>query len=58
MSEQEFTDQEVADRRDAILRVMVNTPPQPRTNNRPVRKSQKQTGAGQARKASDRPQKP
>jgi hypothetical protein len=48
---------EAARRRDAVLKIMVNTPPQPRTSNRPVQKKRKSTAAGQAAKASARQQK-
>jgi hypothetical protein len=57
IDDDQYDAEETAKRRDAILRVMVNTPPQPRTSNRPAQGKQKSTGAGRARKAADRPQK-
>ena len=56
--DEEFTEEETVRRRDAVLKVMVNTPPQPRTSTRPTRKSRKPTGADRAHKPSDRPGKP
>jgi len=55
--EDNLSEEEVARRRDAILRIMVNTPPQPRVSNRPTQGKRKSTGAGLAPKAADRPQK-
>lgn len=33
----QFTDEEIAQRRDAIVRAMVNMPPQPRATSRPTK---------------------
>jgi len=57
-SDDQYTPEEVARRRDAVLKIMVNTPPQPRVSNRPAGKNRKPAGAGRARKASGRPRKP
>jgi hypothetical protein len=54
----QYAPDEAARRRDAVLKIMVNTPPQPRVSNRPIRKSRKSTGADREQKASDRQQKP
>jgi hypothetical protein len=54
----EFSAEEAARRRDAVLKIMVNTPPQPRATRQAQPKTRKPTGAGRARKASVRPQKP
>jgi hypothetical protein len=55
----EFSEEETAKRRDAVLKIMVNTPPQPRATHPPGQpKKRKPTGEGRAPKASDRPQKP
>jgi hypothetical protein len=54
----EYSDEETARRRDAVLKIMVNTPPQPHANNRPTQKKRKPTGADRAQKAAARPQKP
>src|SRR5437660_994776 len=53
---EEYPAEEAARRRDAVLKIMVNTPPQPRAKG-PQRKA-KQAGAGPVvRKASGRPRK-
>jgi hypothetical protein len=57
VDDEQYDDEETAKRRDSILRVLVNTPPQPRTRNRPAQRKQKPTVAGRARKAADRQQK-
>jgi hypothetical protein len=55
----EYPDDVAARRRDAVLKILVNTPRQPRTTRRPGQSGkQKPTGAGQARKAVARPGKP
>lgn len=56
----EYTAEEAARRRDAVLKVMVNTPPRPRTSGLQDRaERRKPTGAGRAaRKASGRHGKP
>jgi len=56
-ADDQYSPEEAARRRDAVLKIMVNTPPQPRVSNRPTQGKQKSTGAGRARKAADRPQK-
>jgi hypothetical protein len=54
----QFSPEETARRRDAVLKIMVNTPPQPRTNRPPGQsKRRKSTGAGRVSKPSDHPQK-
>lgn len=53
----EYAPDEAARRRDAVLKIMVNTPPQPRTSSRQAQRKRKSTGAGRARKAADRQQK-
>jgi len=55
----QYSPEETARRRDAVLKIMVNTPPQPRVTRRPVQPGkQKPTGADRAQKPSVRPQKP
>jgi hypothetical protein len=56
--EDEFSPEEIARRRDAVLKIIVNTPPQPRTTRQAQSKNRKPTGAGRARKTAVRPQKP
>jgi len=54
-----YSPEEAARRRDAVLKIMVNTPTQPRATRRPAEpKSRKSTGVGRARKPSVPPQKP
>jgi hypothetical protein len=53
----QYAPDEAARRRDAVLKIMVNTPPQPRASNRPARKSRKSTGADRVRKDAARQQK-
>ena len=44
--EDDYSPKETARRRDAVLKIMVNTPPQPRSNGPRARsKKQKSTGA-------------
>lgn len=57
-SDDEYSPEEAARRRDAVLKIMVNTPPQPRASNRQTQGKRKSTGAGRGRKASVRQQKP
>jgi hypothetical protein len=54
----DFTPEETARRRDAVLKIMVNTPPQPRANHRPDQGKRKSTGVDRASTASARQQKP
>jgi hypothetical protein len=54
----QFSEEETARRRDAVLKIMVNTPPQPRISNRPAQGKRKPTGEGRAQKVVDRQQKP
>jgi hypothetical protein len=55
----QYSPDETARRRDAVLKIMVNTPPQPRTTRPPIRGGkQKPTGAGRKPKAAGRQQKP
>ena len=56
----QYTHEEIARRRDAVLKVMVNTLPQPQATRPPVHsKKRKSTGAGRAKaKASARRGKP
>ena len=60
MSNDEYSPEEAERRRDAVLKIMVNTPPQPRSSSPPARsKKRKSTGAGRAKaKPSDRNGKP
>jgi len=51
METDQFTDEETAQRRDAIVRVMANTPPQPRVAKRPVKARRKATPTVSGRKA-------
>jgi len=46
------SDKETARRRDEIVRVMANTPPQPRVANRPVKARQKAASTVSGRKAA------
>jgi hypothetical protein len=55
----QYSPDEAARRRDAVLKIMVNTPPQPRAIPRPAQlKTRKKTGEDRPRKASGRQQKP
>jgi hypothetical protein len=58
MTEQDenYSAEETARRRDAVLKIMVNTPPQPRASNPSARKTRKPTGADRKRKTADRQQ--
>ena len=54
----QYSPEEAARRRDAVLKIMVNTPPQPRATRPPAQpKIQKLTGAGPVKKAAVRQQK-
>lgn len=46
----QFTDEEAAQRRDAIVRVMANTPPQPRTTKQPAKPRRKAAPTASNRK--------
>jgi hypothetical protein len=56
-TDEEYGPEETTRRRDAVLKIMVNTPPQPRPSNRQADKNRKSTGADRAQRASDRQQK-
>lgn len=45
----EYSPEEAARRRDAVLKIMVNTPPQPHATRSPVRSKKKQKSAGEDR---------
>lgn len=47
----QFTEKETAQRRDAIVRLMAQMPPQPRTTPRPVRPQRKAALTASDRKA-------
>jgi hypothetical protein len=44
--DEQFTDEEIANRRDEVIRRMANTPPQPKPT--PHQKKKKKAGAGRA----------
>ena len=46
----QLSDEEAAQRRDAIVHVMANTPPQPRAAKRPVKVRRKATPTASGRK--------
>jgi hypothetical protein len=56
-NDDDYSPEETARRRDAVLKVMVNTPPQPRTNLRRSQGKRIPTGEGRTRKASARQRK-
>lgn len=49
-STDQFSDEEIAQRRDAIVRVMVNMPPQPRAEKQPAKSPRKATPTALGRK--------
>jgi hypothetical protein len=59
-ADEEYSPEETARRRDAVLKILVNTPPQPRTTRQDQPKEQRKTTASgrAARKPSHRQQKP
>jgi hypothetical protein len=55
----EYSPEETARRRDAVLKILVNTPPQPRSTRSTRSGRQKTTASGRAdRKPSGRQKKP
>jgi hypothetical protein len=58
-ADNEISDEEIARRRDEVIRRMANTPPQHRTSSGPSRKKAKPTaGHRKAQKRGDRRAKP
>ena len=59
LPDQEYDAEETARRRDAVLKIMVNTPPRPHVTRHPVQpKKQNPSGAGRTLKASGPRRKP
>lgn len=48
MSDEKYSDEETAVRRDAVVRRMANTPPQPKLKLRPHQGTKKKADAGRA----------
>jgi hypothetical protein len=42
-SDDQYSPEETAQRRDAVLKILVNTPPQPHATHRPVRQRRRKT---------------
>jgi hypothetical protein len=53
----EYSDEETARRRDAVLKILLSTPPQPHVTRPAQPGKQKPTGAGRAREVVARQQK-
>jgi hypothetical protein len=57
--DESFSPEETARRRDAVLKIMVNTPPQPHATRPPAQpRKRKPSGVGQSVKGGARQQKP